>query len=219
MPGPFYTADGPGEGYLKGVTLPGAAVGLDTGTKEKHWEIARKMNPGVPVFSAEAYPGWLRHWGESDWEPSDISGLIRFYMEAGKSFNLYMFHGGTSFGFTAGANNGGKGYEPDLTSYDYGSPVNEQGCLTPAYYKLRSQLAAYLPAGQSLPQPPAPIPAMEIPPIQMRSWSSLWDQLPKPKSVEQPLCFEAMGQNQGLMLYRTMIPAGADPPSGHVQRA
>jgi beta-galactosidase len=203
--GPFITADGADEHYLKGVTIPGAAVGLDSGENEAQFALARKMNPGVPVMSSETYPGWLRHWGESWWQPNDISELLKFYMETRKSFNLYMFHGGTNFGFHAGAN----GNENDLTSYDYAAPVNEQGCPTPAYDAYRRQLASYLPAGQRLPDVPAVISTMEIPPISMERWSGLWDQLPNPIVSEQPQCFETLGQNQGLVLYRTRIPAGA----------
>ncbi len=206
--GPFYTSDGASEGFLKGVTLPGAAVGLDTGENESHWAVARKMNPGVPVFSSETYPGWLRHWGEGNWSASDVSGLVAFYMEKKKSFNLYMLHGGSNFGFTAGANNGGAGYEPDVTSYDYGSPIDEQGRATPAYHALRKQLASSLPPGETLPDIPSPIPAMAIPEISLRRWSGLWEQLPAPKAAEAPACFESIGQNQGMMLYRTRIAAG-----------
>jgi beta-galactosidase GanA len=62
--GPFYTSDGASENHLKDVVLPGVAVGLDPGETDQHWHIAQKMNPGVPIFSSETYPGWLRHWGE-----------------------------------------------------------------------------------------------------------------------------------------------------------
>lgn len=210
--GPFYTSDGAGEGFLKGVTLPGVAVGLDPGQSDKDWAIARKMNPGVPVFSSETYPGWLRHWGERNWSPSDVTGLVKFYLAGKKSFNLYVLHGGSNFGFTAGANNGGRGYEPDVTSYDYGSPVNEQGRATPAYFALRQELAASLPAGQSLPEIPAPIPTMAIPAIPLERWSSLWEQLPAAKTAEEPQCFEVLGQNQGIVIYRTRIPAGPKRP-------
>ena len=68
--GPFITADGADEHYLKGVTIPGAAVGLDSGENEAQFALARKMNPGVPVMSSETYPGWLRHWGESTAAPT-----------------------------------------------------------------------------------------------------------------------------------------------------
>ena len=209
VPGPFYTSDGASESFLKGVTLPGAAVGLDPGENENHWAIARKMNPGVPVFSSETYPGWLRHWGEGNWSATDISEQVRFYLETKKSFNLYMLHGGSNFGFTAGANNGGAGYEPDVTSYDYGSPVDEQGRPTPAYRALRQQLLSYLPEGQLLPEIPAPIPTMTVPEVKLERWSGLWEQLPTPRTAEEPACFEHLGQNQGLMIYRTQIPPDA----------
>ncbi len=202
--GPFITADGAAEHYLQGVTIPGVAVGLDTGEKEEDFALAHRMNPGVPVMSSEVYPGWLRHWGEQDWAPADISGLLKFYMDTRKSFSLYMFHGGTNFGFHAGAN----GDLHDLTSYDYGAPVNEQGRPTPAYYAYRKQLAAYSTAGESLPAVPAVIPALGIPPIRLERWTGLWEQLREAVASEQPECFETLGQNQGIVLYRTKVPAG-----------
>jgi beta-galactosidase len=208
VPGPFYTADGAGEGYLRGIVIPGVAVGLDTGTREADFALARRLNPGVPVMSAEVYPGWLRHWGEGNWRASNVSKLVKLFMDTKRSFNLYMFHGGTNFGFTAGANNGGAGYEPDVTSYDYGSPLDEQGRPTPAYHALRKQLAAYLPAGEELPKIPAEIPAMKIASIAVDRWSGLWEQLPAPVVVKRPQSFESIGQNQGIMIYRTKIPAG-----------
>jgi beta-galactosidase len=210
VPGPFCTGDGPGENFLKDVVIPGVAVGLDSGTNEKDWDVARKMNPGVPVFSAETYPGWLRHWGEGNWSPNNVSGLIKFYMDNKKSFSLYMFHGGTNFGFTAGANHDGPGgYQPDVTSYDYASPLDEQGRPTPAYHAIRKQLASYLPPGEALPAIPAPIPTIQLPKITLERWTSVWNQMPTSVESENPASFESLGQNQGLMIYRTTLPAGA----------
>jgi beta-galactosidase len=206
--GPFYTADGPSESCLRGVTLPGVAVGLDPGATEADWDVARRMNPGVPVFSSETYPGWFRHWGDqNNWAPVDIHRDIRFYMENQKSFNLYVLHGGTSFGFAAGANSGGSDYQTDLTSYDYGAPVNEQGRATPAFYALRAQIGSYFP-NETLPPIPSPIPAMAIPNISLERWSDIWGNLPAPVTAEQPKFFEELGQGHGLVIYRTKIPAG-----------
>lgn len=42
------------------------------------------------------------------------------------SLSLYMAHGGTNFGFWAGANVGDT-YQPHITSYDYDCPVSEAG--------------------------------------------------------------------------------------------
>lgn len=45
---------------------------------------------------------------------------------------MYMIHGGTNFGLTAGANSqsGNSDYHADVTSYDYDSPITEQGAIT-----------------------------------------------------------------------------------------
>ena len=207
VPGPFYTADGPTTYMLEAGHLPRAAVGLDSGSREKDWDLARQVAPGVPVFSSETYPGWLTHWGEK-WarpSPDDLRREVAFLLGAGKSFNLYVVHGGTNFGFTAGANSGGKGYEPDVTSYDYDAPISEQGRPTPKFMALREMIGASRPGGERLPEVPDPIPTIEVPEIAMRAAASIWRHLPTPVKSVQPRPFEAYGQNQGFVLYRTTL--------------
>ena len=192
---------------LEAGSLPGSAVGLDPGSSPADFDLAKKMNPGVPVFSSETYPGWLTHWGEK-WAKPDTAKLmkeVKFLMDNKKSFNLYVIHGGTNFGFTAGANSGGKGYEPDVTSYDYDAPINEQGGSTPKYLALRKLIGSYLPKGKKLPPVPDPIPVMEIPPIGLQPFSSMWDKLPQPVFSVQPKPMEAFGQDYGFILYRTEL--------------
>jgi beta-galactosidase len=210
--GPFYTADGPTPYMLEAGSLPGAAVGLDSGTDDKQWALARSINPGVPIFSSETYPGWLTHWGEP-WARPGVADLLKevtFLLTRGKSFNLYVAHGGTNFGFTAGANSGGKGFQPDVTSYDYDAPIDEQGRATPKYQALRELIASSpglqaRPALAVLPSVPDPIPAIAVPQFQMQRYASIWDDLPAPIAAVQPQPFEMYGQNQGLMLYRTSL--------------
>ena len=204
---PFFTGDGPTTFMLEAGSLPGCAVGLDSGSQPSHFELAEKMNPGVPVFSSETYPGWLTHWGE-EWARPDTTGLlkeVKFLMDNKKSFNLYVIHGGTNFGYTAGANSGGKGYEPDVTSYDYDAPINEQGQATPKFMALRRLLGSYLPKGKKLPSVPEPIPAYEVPSIGLTAFSSVWDNLPKPVNSVQPKPFEAYNQDYGFILYTTEL--------------
>jgi beta-galactosidase len=192
---------------LEAGHVEGAAVGLDSGSDEKHWDLARSIVPGVPVFSSETYPGWLTHWGEQWARPSvdELKQEVAFLLGAKKSFNFYVVHGGTNFAFTAGANSGGKGYEPDVTSYDYDAPIDEQGRATPKYLMLREMLGAVLPAGQVLPPIPEPIPAIAVPDFEMRPFTSLWSNLPAPVKSVHPRPFEMYGQNQGLVLYRTTL--------------
>jgi len=204
---PLFTGDGPTTYMLEAGTLPGCAVGLDSGSSEEDFILARKMNPGVPVFSSETYPGWLTHWGE-EWARPDTAALlreVRFLMDSGKSFNFYVIHGGTNFGFTAGANSGGKGYEPDLTSYDYDAPIDEQGRATPKYHALRTLIGSFLPKKQKLPPIPDPVPSMTIPEIEATPFTSVWDNLPVAVRSVQPESFEEYGQDYGFMLYSTRL--------------
>lgn len=204
---PTFTGDGPTTYMLEAGTLPGSAVGLDSGNSQEDFELASKMNPGVPVFSSETYPGWLTHWGE-DWAKPDSAKLmkdVKFLMDNKKSFNLYVIHGGTNFGFTAGANSGGKGYEPDVTSYDYDAPINEQGQPTAKYFALRKLIGSYLPKGKKLPSVPDPIPAIELTAIGLLPFNSMWNLLPEPVFSVQPKPFEAFGQDYGFILYKTEL--------------
>lgn len=205
---PTFTGDGPTASMLEAGTLPGSAVGLDSGSSPADFELAASLNPGVPVFSSETYPGWLTHWGE-EWARPDTTELlkeVKFLMDNKKSFNLYVIHGGTNFGFTAGANSGSKGYEPDVTSYDYDAPINEQGWPTPKYRALRNLIGSYLPKGvKKMPEIPDSIPAIEIPLLFPERFTSIWDNLPQPIESETPKPFEYYGQDYGLMLYRTEL--------------
>ena len=199
---PFYTADGPTTYMLEAGSLPGCAVGMDSGTNQGDWDLAKKMNPGVPALSSETYPGWLTHWGEK-WAKSSTDGIskeVQWFMDNNKSFGLYVAHGGTNFGWSAGANSGGKGYEPDVTSYDYDAPITEQGRPTEKYLALRSII------GQGkAPKIPDPIPAMSVPPFALKPWTSLWESLPEPIHLAQPKTFESLGQDHGFQVYRTRL--------------
>ena len=203
---PFYTADGPTPYMLEAGNIDGAAIGLDPGANEEDFEQAKKRNPNVPSFSSETYPGWLTHWGEK-WARRDTVDLkkeIEFLLKDKKSFNLYMIHGGTNFGFTAGANAfSSTQYQPDITSYDYDSPINEQGQPTAKYFMLRNLIAKYV--TYKIPDLPKAVSAIEIPNIEMRAINSIWDNLPKPVFSPQPKPMEAFDQNQGLMLYKTKL--------------
>jgi beta-galactosidase len=204
---PTFTGDGPTTYMLEAGSLPGSAVGLDSGSSLADFELASKMNPGVPVFSSETYPGWLTHWGEN-WARPDTAELfkeVKFLMGNKKSFNLYVVHGGTNFGFTAGANSGNKGYEPDVTSYDYDAPINEQGMATPKYMAIRGLIDSYLPKGKKLPKIPDPVPAIEIPLIFPVRFTSIWDNLPQPVTSVTPKTFEEYGQDYGFIMYRTEL--------------
>jgi beta-galactosidase len=205
---PTFTCDGPSKDLLEAGTLPGSAVGLNSGSSLADFALAEKINPGVPVFSSGTYPGWPTHWGEK-WAKRDSSDLlkeVKFLMDNKKSFNFYAIHGGTNFGYTAGANSGDKGYEPDITSYDYDAPVNEQGQPTPKYIALRNLIGSYLPKGKKLFPIPISVPAIVLTSIDMQPFSAVWDNLPQPVTSIQPRPFETYVQEHGFILYKSELP-------------
>jgi beta-galactosidase len=203
---PFYTADGPSVGMLTDGSVEGAALGLDSGNNDGDFAVAKKINPKVPSFSSETYPGWLTHWGE-EYAKTDTTGLlkeVKYLLENKKSFSLYVVHGGTNFGFTAGANaSSDTSYQPDITSYDYDAPINEQGQPTAKYFALRRLISQYV--SYKVPAVPQALVSIEIPEFQMHPVTSIWNQLTSPIYSPQPRPMEMFNQSEGFIIYRTKL--------------
>lgn len=203
---PFYTADGPTPYMLEAGSLIDAAIGLDSGSDSAAFAQATRQNPNVPSFSSETYPGWLTHWGEK-WARPDTAALkkeVSFLLANKKSFNFYVIHGGTNFGYTAGANAfSPTQYQPDLTSYDYDAPIDESGNATPKYHMLRRLIEQY--TGKPAPPIPAPVKHISIPAFTMQPAHSLFDYAPKVHASARPQPMEYYGQNQGFIVYRTKL--------------
>jgi hypothetical protein len=203
---PFYTADGATDYMLEAGTVKGAVIGLDPATSEKEFEFAKKFEPGVPVFCSEYYPGWLTHWGEK-WAATKTENIVKdlkWLMDNKKSFNIYVIHGGTNFGWTAGANFYDV-YQPHITSYDYDAPINEMGQPTEKYFAIRNLFASYLPKNKKLPELPKPLPVIQIPEIKIDKSASVFANLPAPLKSVQPKPMEAYHQYHGFILYQTKL--------------
>lgn len=208
--GPFSLADGLKDLRRRKACLPGAALGLDGADVDDLRQGARFAGQ-APVWVAEGYPGWLTHWGEAGFARRDYAPVLRRIMAAGYSFNLYVVHGGSNFGLNAGANSedDGSRFQPTLTSYDYGAPIDEGGRATPAYSVLRRIIAGHL--GEPPPLPPAPARA-RFAPVQARPFAALWDNLDAgPVQTEQPVDNQRLlAQDQGLVVYRRRIGPGTE---------
>ncbi|MCX5208321.1 beta-galactosidase [Kitasatospora sp. NBC_00240] len=210
--GPFYTQDGLSYAQTKGTVVAGGAIGL-SGGDASDVAAARQSFPTVPAMSGELYPGWLTHWGESTFQGqgSDISGALKGLMDKGLSFNIYMVHGGTNFGFTAGANasDSSGSYTPDITSYDYNAPITEQGAPTARYTKYRNLIAGYLTTPPpAVPAVPATVARSDGTDLLPAPYASLWDNLPAPLPADRtvnPQPMETYDQNSGFVLYTKQL--------------
>lgn len=106
----------------------------------------KNIQNGGPLVNSEFYTGWLSHWQEPlSVVPSiGVVNQMKNMLTLNASFSFYMFHGGTNFGFTSGANTNdttdSSGYLPQLTSYDYNAPLDEAGDPTEKYFMIKKTL-------------------------------------------------------------------------------
>lgn len=193
---------------LAGGTLPDVLSVINFGAGDPSREFANfeKFRRDVPRMCGEYWVGWFDHWGEIHHRvaPETAAKGLDWMLSRGISVNLYMFHGGTSFGFTSGANFG-RAYEPDISNYDYDSPLDEAGRPTAKYYALRDVIKKYLPRSATTPELPAPLPIIEIPRFELKESAGLFSALEKPVRSERPKTMEALGQSYGFILYRKKL--------------
>ena len=197
---PLYVAEGSSQ--LANAWIPGTVAGVNGGGWPDTVKTANKYTPGGPYIVPEFYPGWLDHWGGAK---SITDGGVRSFTDLIKnnvSVSLYMFHGGTNFGFTNGANWGG-GFEPDITSYDYDAPLDEAGRPRKKYYGFRDAITKV--TGITPPPLPATIPIVTIPRFTLNHSGTLFHNLPKPVVSETTKTMESLGQAYGFVLYRTHV--------------
>ena len=115
----------------------------------------REHQPTGPLMCMEFWCGWFDHWGEKHHTTAfaDSARDLDELLAAGASVNIYMVHGGTNFGLTAGANDSGR-YLPLVTSYDYDSPISESGDITDKFRAFREVIARHAPVpDEPLPEP------------------------------------------------------------------
>jgi len=205
----LYTSDGSGPAELQGGAFPDLPAAINFGQGDPAREFARfaKSRQGFPRMCGEYWDGWFDHWGEEHHmtSPEEAAQGVEWMLSRGISVNLYMVHGGTSWGFMSGANFD-RSYQPDISSYDYDAPIDEAGRPTRKFSLIREIVAKYSPPGAHLPDLPAPLPMIEIPQVELREVAALDDLLGKPVHSEQPLPMEALGQSYGFVLYRTPVP-------------
>ncbi|WP_330261227.1 glycoside hydrolase family 35 protein [Streptomyces sp. NBC_00539] len=211
----LFTADGPEDAMLQGGMLPGrlatATFGAEPAQRLAH---LRRYQPTGPLAAMEFWIGWFDHWGEQHHVRSadEAARSLGELLATGASVNLYMAHGGTNFGFWAGANHTGSrpgdpGYQPTTTSYDYDAPIGEAGELTPKFHAFREVIGKYLPLPDGpLPGlPPRITPALATPAgaAPLLAHLPLLGGAPVARPAPEPM--EKLGQDHGLIHYRTTV--------------
>ncbi len=225
---PLFTADnGYTLGSIAGGSLPElpAAITFGAGHEERCFERLRMLRPEAPLLALEFWTGMFDSWGDREHQripAATVAGSIDRILELGGSFNLYMFCGGTNFGFTNGAkaltewtDNGrrltersysGRDYTPQTTSYDYDAPLDEAGDPTPKYFAIQEVLKKHFPEAEY--GTPAPAPKGDYGAVSLTESAGIFenlDMLGRRHECGDAETMEALGQNFGFILYRTRI--------------
>lgn len=205
---PLVTSDGPwGDafdcGRIEGVLQTG-----NFGSKGKQqFGIMRRKIGNRPLMCMEFWVGWFDNWGVECHQTGDLAEHVKDLDEilSEGHVNIYMFIGGTNFGFTNGSNY----YDvltPDVTSYDYDALLTEDGQITPKYEAFKEVIAKY-----------ARIPEVKLSTdIRRRAYGQLkagrsaglfenLDNLAAPVESVTPQSMERLGQGYGYILYESEL--------------
>lgn len=203
---PLFDCNSPTQ--LRNETLTNLFHAVDFGGDPQiNFARLRELQPTGPQFCAEFYTGWFDTWGQphhsgvSDRYTRDLEYMIT----RGASLNLYMVDGGTTFGLCSGCD---RPFRPDISSYDYGAPINEAGWPTPKFFQTRDLFAKCLSPGEKLPDMPPQAPVVTFAPVVLQETAPVFDNLSAAVKDETPKNMEAYDQGYGCILYRTTIPAG-----------
>lgn len=201
----FFTSDGPNQLMLGGGSLPEHLATANFGSRGKeHFDTLRRFAPERPVMCTEFWNGWFDHWYEQHHrrESDDTAAQLEEMLRDGGSVNLYMFHGGTNFGFTNGANHDGC-YQPTVTSYDYDCPVSECGDLTEKYFAVKRVAERYM--GKAPDLQVENLPKKDYGIVELTQQRPLFSNLPQPVESANTLTMEQLGQDFGFVLYETVL--------------
>ncbi len=150
---PLFTCDQPFGTMIEDGSLPDLHKTGTFGSRSlERLGFLRERQPNGPLMCAEFWNGWFDNWGthHHTTDAAASAAELDALLTAGASVNIYMFHGGTNFGFTNGANDKGI-YEPTITSYDYDAPLSEDGQPTAKYFAFRDVIAKHFPVPAEVP--------------------------------------------------------------------
>jgi len=133
----FLTSDGETELHLRNGTLDNVLASVNyRKDSERCIGMLRNFKKDQPGAVLELWNGRAMHWGEK-FERRDVEEVkesVRTALEYAELVNMYMFHGGTTFGFMNGSYYLRDGFHVQMSSYDVDAPLDEYGRRTPKYY-------------------------------------------------------------------------------------
>ena len=205
---PLFTSDGTSKSDLLDGAIDGCLATLNFGSRvEENFKAHDELFPDMPKMCMEMWNGWFDAWGDEyhhTTSAEDYAKVVDDMLTRG-SLNMYMFIGGTNFGFTSGANHYEK-FAPDVTSYDYDAMLTECGDITPKYMAVREVIKKHI--GEELPEIPANRGKKAYGKFKLTESKGFFSALPElATSVHSdvPRCMEKYGNGYGFIAYRTVL--------------
>uniref|UniRef100_A0A671NQY0 Beta-galactosidase-like n=1 Tax=Sinocyclocheilus anshuiensis TaxID=1608454 RepID=A0A671NQY0_9TELE len=205
----LFTTDGNTDKEMICGTLEGLYATIDFDTNITAAFIRqRRFEPKGPLVNSEFYTGWLDHWGDkhASVDTVKVSKMLGEMLSMGASVNMYMFEGGTNFGYWNGKSAISVYlFRSVVTSYDYNAPLSEAGDPTDKLLAIRDVIKNFrdIPVG---PMPPAtPKFAYGFVTLQKVCKTLFISGL--------SLCYVNCVQYYGFMLYRTTLPRNVPEPT------
>ncbi len=205
---PLFTSDGTSKTDLLDGTTDGCFSTLNFGSRvAENFKSHDELFPDSPKMCMEMWNGWFDAWGDEKHHATsaeDYAKVVDDMLKKG-SLNMYMFIGGTNFGFTSGANHYEK-YAPDVTSYDYDALLSECGDVTEKYLAVREVIAKH--TNKTLPPVPKNREKAAYGKVFAAASADLFENLGNlsaPIFTEVPKCMEDYGAGYGYIVYRTEL--------------
>ena len=207
----LYTNDGAMEHALLGGQYPGALSVVDGTDSQAGFELRDRVITDQsslgPLMNGEYWVRWFDSWGSSnghstydgdEWGMQDRAGQLDWVLSGGNHISIFMFHGGTSFGFGAGSLDA-ELRAPFTTSYDYGAALGETGRPSQIYTYFRDAISKYV---SEIPDVPKTPPHASVDDFTLTPVLGLLDDLPTASHISSsPVVMEATGQVFGHILY------------------
>ncbi|XP_061839999.1 beta-galactosidase [Nerophis lumbriciformis] len=214
----LFTTDGGALGFLKCGPIQGVYATVDFGAGANvsaAFNAQRYAEPHGPLVNSEYYTGWLDVWGSphSVVSTTKVVKTLNEMLAMGANVNMYMFTGGTNFGYWNGAL---APYSSQPTSYDYDAPLTEAGDLTEKYFSIREVIKMYRKIPDGIIPPSSPkfaYGAVKMKPLQTVSEALESLSFSGPVVSTFPQTFTDLNQAFGYMLYRTELPVDCSTPT------
>ncbi len=205
---PLFTSDGTSKDNLLDGYIDGCMATLNFGSRvEENFRAHEELFPDQPKMCMEMWNGWFDAWGDEYHHTTSAEDYAKVVddMLAKGSLNMYMFIGGTNFGFMSGANHYER-FAPDVTSYDYDAILSECGDVTPKYHAVREVIKKHI--GCELPEVPANRRKKAYGRFTLTEKGGIFanlDVLSSPVHTDVPFNMEKYGQGYGFIAYRSVL--------------